>query len=743
MSLALRVALLLVVILAVVLMLLLASASSSSSALDQFYPWLVGASGAIALAMAGLTIGVVIRVWRRFRRGEFGTRIMVRLAIAFALIGAVPVALVSFVSAQFLAKTIDSWFSYGVNVALESGVSLGRTSLEGMQADALSKARRLAIMLEDVPAAQMIGTIERVVDSREGIDVLVMTGSGAVLASRSAKLGTLVPELPPIEALNRARVARQAVSVEPTMLGAERGLQVRAVAMTSRVSPQGDETRFVQWVEQVPAALARNLEALNDGVRDYQELALGKEGLRKLYGATLVLTLLLAFFGALLTAVLLSGWLAGPLRQLERATKAVASGDYRPLRYDPRSTDELNVLVGSFNEMTAQLNEARELAQRSRLRLEESNLFLQQVLGHLSAGVMVMDAQWRLVDYNASAERILSVDLAQERLRSLALLPVVGSCSDQLTRGLKDRDEIQFQHETAQQGGRTLTLLVSGSRLPGKPAQYVVIFDDIGELLAAQRSRDFADMARRLAHEIKNPLTPIQLSAERLERRLLERLGPEDAELLSRSTQTIVDQVTALKAMVDEFRNYARLPAPNPEPVELSRLLKEIYPLYSNDRRIQWPQQAEQFWVAVDRAQLIQVVHNLIQNAQDAIGDQAGGSIRLALEWTELPKILTGEDASDGQWARLSVTDSGPGISADTRSRLFEPYFTSKAKGSGLGLAIVKKIVEENHGRVSLMNRSELWPSGGAGAVACVEFAKLQNAADNSDVISRDQRHYG
>ena len=371
MSLALRVALLLVVILAVVLMLLLASASSSSSALDQFYPWLVGASGAIALAMAGLTIGVVVRVWRRFSRGEFGTRIMVRLAIAFALIGAVPVALVSFVSAQFLAKTIDSWFSYGVNVALESGVSLGRTSLEGMQADALSKARRLAIMLEDVPAAQMIGAIERVVDSREGIDVLVMTGSGAVLASRSAKLGTLVPELPPIEALNRARVARQAVSVEPTTFGTERGLQVRAVAMTSRVSPQGDETRFVQWVEQVPAALARNLEALNDGVRDYQELALGKEGLRKLYGATLVLTLLLAFFGALLTAVLLSGWLAGPLRQLERATKAVASGDYRPLRYDPRSTDELNVLVGSFNEMTAQLNEARELAQRSRLRLEE------------------------------------------------------------------------------------------------------------------------------------------------------------------------------------------------------------------------------------------------------------------------------------------------------------------------------------------------------------------------------------
>lgn len=729
MSLALRLALILVFLLAAALLLLLATASSSSSVFDQFYPWLIAANTVLAVTMAGLTAWVVARAVRRYRRRVFGARLMVRLALAFALIGAVPVIMVSLVSAQFLARTIDTWFSQGVNVALESGVSLGRASLDAIQNDVMSKTRRLALALEGAPATQMIGQIEKAIDGKEGVDVLVLSGSGAVLASRSAQLSTLVPELPPSEVLNRARAARQTISVEPRPGATDHALQVRAIAMTTRLMGSAEETRFIQWVEQIPGGLASNLEALNDGVRDYQQLALGKQGLRKIYGVTLLLALLLAFFGAVLSAVLLSGWLAGPLRQLERATKAVALGDYRPLRVDLKSNDELNMLVNSFNQMTSQLTEARDIAEKSRTTLEQSNLFLTEVLAHLSAGVVVFDARWRITQFNAGAERLLAQKLESEKEISIESLKALSDCARQLREGLAQEAEVQFQHETLRPDGAHATFLVSGSRLPGAVAQYVLVFDDIGELLSAQRSKASADMARRLAHEIKNPLTPIQLSAERLDRRLSERLAGEDAELLHRSTQTIVEQVSALKAMVDEFRNYARLPSANPEAVEMGTLLNEMLLLYASDKRVRFQAPAGPHLVYADRAQLIQVVHNLIQNAQDAVGEKPDGEIVLAL--TEI--------ANPGQVpsVRLSVSDNGAGLSPQAQARIFEPYYTSKTKGSGLGLAIVKKIVEENQGKVSLVNRISADSGQILGAVASVEFAKLENASQNQRMTQK------
>jgi nitrogen fixation/metabolism regulation signal transduction histidine kinase len=332
------------------------------------------------------------------------------------------------------------------------------------------------------------------------------------------------------------------------------------------------------------------------------------------------------------------------------------------------------------------------------------------------------------MQFNTGAEKILGQPLLPAKNRPIHSLAIFSDCAAQLQAGLLEKPEIQFQHESLRPDHQELTLLISGSRLPGTEPGFVVIFDDIGAVLSAQRSKAFADMARRLAHEIKNPLTPIQLSAERLQRRLSEKLGPDDADLLDRSTQTIVTQVTALKAMVDEFRNYARLPASSPELIDLDQLLSEMLLLYATDRRIRWQPTGQPHLIFADRSQVIQVVHNLVQNAQDAVGDLPNAEIALHVQFA-------GQD--NAPTVRLTVADNGPGLSTEAKRRIFEPYFTSKTKGSGLGLAIVKKIAEENQAQVSLENRLDPVTGNVIGAVATIEFAKLSNANDNQTVIRK------
>ncbi|NBT34633.1 MAG: HAMP domain-containing protein [Betaproteobacteria bacterium] len=724
MSLTLRLALALVFVLAGVVLALLSMASGVGSQLDEIYPWLLGTNVALTVVMAILAGLVTLRAWRRYRQRVFGSRLMIRLALAFALMGIVPVLLVSLVSAQFLARTIDSWFSQSVEGALESGAALGRATLDSIQFDALNQARRLALALESVPDERLTEVIESLTEGREGLEVLVLDARGRVIAIRSASLFRLVPDMPSSEAMNRARAARQFVIVEPKP-DAKDGLQARALVVSWQPGPGPSQQRLVQWLEPVPDALSRNIEALNTGYSDYRQLALGKQGIRQIYGVTITLSVLLAVFGALSAAVLLSGWLAGPLRSLERATRAVAGGDYPQLRED--SVDhELNDLLRSFNEMTRQLAEARQVATESQQRREESAVFLEQVLSHLSAGVMVFDEGWHLRQFNPGAERILALELSLYLDLSLDVLPVLSSVAQDIRSGLADRSEDQGQFEVTSVEGAPISLLMNASRLPspvaGQPPQFILVFDDISALLSAQRARTWADMARRLAHEIKNPLTPIQLSAERLERKLSGRVGAEEQEWVSKACQTIVSQVSSLKAMVDEFRNYARLPMARPEPLELGLLISEVMPLYAADPRVRpsmWPAAC---WVMADRGQVIQVIHNLIQNAQDAMESVPGGVIEVGCAIEGGP-----------QTARvvLRVDDEGPGLSAEMAGREFEPYVTSKAKGSGLGLAIVKKIAEENHAEVSIDNRRD---SQGhvAGARAELRFAQLILKAENS-----------
>ena len=449
----------------------------------------------------------------------------------------------------------------------------------------------------------------------------------------------------------------------------------------------------------MPRTLAQEAERVQAGVRDYRELTLLRTSLKQLYQLTLALTLLLALTSALGLAVVLSERFAAPLGLLAEGTRAVAQGDFTR-RQPVVSRDELGVLTESFNTMTAQLAEAQGKAEDSRRATETTRAYLESILGNLSSGVLAFDERHRLRTVNPSAAVILQQPLAE--LIGMALpdwgkrLPAMASFAELVAEGFRGSRDGQWQKE-AELGVASLsrTLLMRGTRLPGTPVAggYVVVFDDVSELVQAQRDAAWAEVARRLAHEIKNPLTPIQLSAERLAVKLAGKLEGPDQETLKRGTQTIVSQVGAMKHMVDDFAIYARQPRPGQlQQVDLQALLLDVLGLYDNLRpHVALSLADAPVIVQGEPTRLRQVFHNLLSNAVDAQADVAEPHFAIALS------VNNGE-------ATLTFADGGPGFAEDVLAHAFEPYVTTKAKGTGLGLAIVKKIIDEHGGRVVLDN---------------------------------------
>jgi nitrogen fixation/metabolism regulation signal transduction histidine kinase len=419
--------------------------------------------------------------------------------------------------------------------------------------------------------------------------------------------------------------------------------------------------------------------------------------LRRIYIVTLTLVLLMALFVAVSLAAILSARLSSPLANLAQATQAVARGDFSQ-RPPVTSRDELGVLTESFNSMTRQLDEARKVVESNRIALETAKSSLENILANLSAGVLVFDRELRLTISNNGAAEILGGEP-----RALAGHPLETWSGALETFAAAVRGQFVAHRERTWQQEITLkgtgkTLLARGAALPGATGGgYVLVFDDITQLIQAQRATAWAEVARRLAHEIKNPLTPIQLSAERLEMKLENKLEAQDAAILRRNTQTIVNQVTALKSMVDDFGDYARLPAPVPAGLDLNALVTDVLALYETShvpigRRL--ASTLPPVWA--DTAQIRQVIHNLVQNAQDALENRKEPRQQPAIEvCTELA----------GDKVRLSVTDNGDGFPDELMARIFEPYVTTKPRGTGLGLAIVKKIVDEHHGSIAIENR--------------------------------------
>jgi len=657
---------------------LLATASSDTTFFAQQYPLLLALNAAFAAMFAALVVYQLGVMARRYRARVFGTRLTLRLFLRFAALAVLPGLIVYAVSVQFLTRSIESWFDVKVDAALEGGINLGQRVIDQMLIDLQTKARTMALELADLPGAQVVTNLERLRLQAGVQEALVIDAKGRLLAAASDDRAKLVPELPSTALLRQARLQRGQTAIDAAP---GRGLALRAIIPLEPLALAA-EPRFLQLRSAVPPALARNAEAVEAAYRDYRQLALSRDGLKRIYVVTLSFALLMALSIGIAVAVTQSNLLAAPLATLAQAMQAVARGDFsRPAPVTSR--DELGVLTESFNSMTRQLEEARRVVEANRAASEAAKSRLENILANLSAGVLVFDQNLSLSISNRGAAAILGAELEEFAELMRAHFREQGDKPWQLELKLK---------------GTGKTLHARAARLPqATDGGYVVVFDDITQLINAQRATAWAEVARRLAHEIKNPLTPIQLSAERLEMKLAERLSREDAEALRRSTSTIVNQVAALKAMVDDFRDYARLPAPELAHLDLNALVSEVLALYETSQvPITKRLAANLPPVWADAAQIRQVIHNLVQNAQDALE-----SVRAAGRSPSI-EVRTG---LDGDRVRLAVSDNGGGFPEELMARIFEPYVTTKPRGTGLGLAIVKKIIDEHHGSVAIENR--------------------------------------
>jgi nitrogen fixation/metabolism regulation signal transduction histidine kinase len=733
-----------VAVTAVLLLVLLAAASANTEFFDRYYQWLYAANVAVALIFLMIVTTLVLVIIYRLRKGKFGTRLLAKLAFFMALVGVVPGGIIYVVSYQFVSRSIESWFDVNVETALTSGLNLGRGMLDASLSDLQNKARLMAEQLATSDAAGTTLTLLRLRDQFGVQDATIVEpvrsmSSGAapemhVVAEASGNYVSLVPnDLPTPMMIEQARgrgfaAIEGEVDGDPHASGMRGALRLRVVQRIpdTNSSLLRPTERFLQLTQPVSPSLARNADAVQRAYREYQEKALGRTGLRKMYIGTLTLALFLATFIAMMLALALGNQLARPLFLLAQGTKEVTEGDYTPKR-EIKSRDELGFLTQAFNAMTRQLSEARAAVERNRVALEHSKSYLESILANLTAGVFVFDRQFRLTTANRGAERIFRQPFQAALGAPLEHIAVLNEFGTMVRKAFADReaagggddqdDRGHWQQQfSVQVPGETepLTLLVRGARLVAgvghetedvQTSGYVVVFDDISDVISAQRSIAWGEVARRLAHEIKNPLTPIQLSAERLQMKLADKLAPGDADVLKRGATTIVNQVAAMKQMVDSFRDYARTPPAVLANLQLNELVSEVLTLYGIEEG-KSPIRVELATLPVirgDATQLRQVIHNLLQNAQDAVAEAAQPRVLL-----ETRTVEYGDPDAEGKVrvaVRLTVSDNGPGFPTRILTRAFEPYVTTKAKGTGLGLAMVKKIVDEHGARIDIRNR--------------------------------------
>ena len=698
------------------LLYMLTLATNNQALYEQDYALLFVLNMVVAALLFSAIAWIAFRLYQRWRAGRFGTRLLTKLAAIFVLVGLAPGLLIYGVSYQFVSRSIETWFDVKVEGALQAGLSLGRVTLETLAGDLSIKARTAATALDDPGQGPAELQLEKWAEQLGASDIALWSGRGQLLGSAGDSRLQLNPLAPSSTQFRLARSERSTYWIEglddAAATGKQAAVRIKVLALLSRGALDATgESRYLLVTRTLPPSLVANAWAVERANREYQERALGREGLKRMYIGTLTLSLFMAVFAAVLMAVVLGNQIARPLLVLTEGVSQVAAGDLRP-KASMQGKDELGGLTRAFALMTQQLSDARETVQTSMGQLDAARANVQTILDNLTAGVVVLNDDGSLRQSNPGASRILQRPLEQYQghlLSDIAGLESFGAEVERqflefrARRGEGGVDHWQHTLEMGLpaplmqngQGGQT-TLVLRGADLPGKAC--LLVFDDISHIVTAQRLQAWGEVARRLAHEIKNPLTPIQLSAERLQRRLDGKLPEPEQQVLSKSVKTIVDQVDSMKRLVNEFRDFGRLPAAELQPLDLNALVQEVLHLYeAAEAPITLDLDASCPPVLGDAQQLRQVIHNLLQNAQDAQEAQA----LLPLE----PVVLRTYFSASAGRVRLSVLDSGGGFAPGILQRAFEPYVTSKTRGTGLGLAVVKKIADEHGARIDISNR--------------------------------------
>jgi len=708
---------------------LMSSAVQNSEELSRlFIPLLLFTLFGIMVLVALVVVNVV-SLTKRYRSRESGSRLTLRMVIIFVSISLVPVSVVYFYSQQFLMHGINNWFDVRIDKAMEDALDLSKASLDLHRREKLRSTKRILTEMDELSVAGLTISLEEMRD-RYGASELTLIDDKTfvVIASSNADPSVLVPDVPDMSVLQQVLDGNEYIGLAP--IGDSSQLYLR-VAISDGVRPM-----ILHALYSTSDVISKLSEEVQRAYTHYKELAYLRESIKSTFTLALTLVLLFSLLSAIWIAFFTARRLVAPVADIAKGTKAVADGDYSGQLPVPKHKDEIGTMITSFNTMTKRIAQARDLAESSQRQVEAQHAYLETVLGNLSSGVMTFDAEGKLRTANRAATLILQIDMdgmLGEGLNELAkssekMQQFVDILQEPLSEKGQDwHSEIILYGSEGRQVLHCHSTPLAGIEA-GEKGGHVLVFDDITNLIKAQRDSAWGEVARRLAHEIKNPLTPIQLAAERLRHKYLRSMDEKDAKVLDRSTHTIVQQVEAMKEMVNAFSDYARPSKMIPELLILDQLVAEILELYRDavtEIELTADLSSDQMKIEADPVRIRQVVHNLVKNAQEAVMENGGGHIKITTR-----QVF----AADSRFVEFQVCDNGPGFNADNMTNLFEPYVTTKAKGTGLGLAVVKKIIEEHGGMIWAENLSE-----GGGRVAFRLPVKASNSTTAANSSAMDE----